>query len=282
MIVHSLHIYPLKSARGIDLSKADIAPAGLAGDRQFMLIDAQARFLTQREHPDLAKITVHTGADAISLSYDGSPESCIALPDGTKRETVQVWRAQVDAALCDDAANAQLSEWLGEPVRLVMFDGQSARSANPDWTGQVAPIRFSDGYPILITTTASLRALNDDLTKKGGTPVPMSRFRPNLVIEHDTPWMEDYWAALDIAGIRFDLVKPCQRCVVTTQDQTTGATGLGDPMPAMKRLRVSADIRVKGVLFGWNTVPRGCGVINLGDRVKVIEDRPDGWPLRQH
>ncbi|MCI5044963.1 MAG: MOSC domain-containing protein [Aquisalinus sp.] len=280
MIVKSLHIYPLKSARGLSLSSSVVTPAGLSGDRQLMIIDEQARFVTQREYSQLAKINVQARADSYEFSFDDGQAVSSPTPDGSRRTSVQVWRSMVDAAVFDEDINQKLSSWLGKSVKLVMFDDVSARSANPDWAGYGTPIQFSDAYPVLVTTTGSLKTLNDDLERQGHAIVPMDRFRSNIVIDHDEPWSEDYWSTIEINGLRFDLVKPSDRCIVTTQDQRSGETGHGDPMPALRHLRMSADARVKGVLFGWNTAPRGTGEIRVGDRVKIIDKRVDGWPLR--
>ena len=139
---------------------------------------------------------------------------------------------------------------------------------------------FSDGYQILVTTTGSLKALNADLSAHAEGGVGMERFRPNIVIDTDEAWAEDRWAAIEIAGIRFDLVKPCARCIMTTQDQLTGSREVANPMPAMGRIRMSGDRRVPGPLFGWNVTPRGTGRVTIGDQVKVIEARPEGWAFK--
>lgn len=140
---------------------------------------------------------------------------------------------------------------------------------------------FADGFQILVTTTGSLSALNEDLATHGSSPVGMDRFRPNIVIDCPEPWQEDRWAAIEINGIRMDLVKPCARCIMTTQDQLTGSRDVANPMPSMGRLRMSADRRVPGPLFGWNTVPRGEGMIEVGNLVKIIEERSEGWAFKR-
>ena len=109
----------------------------------------------------------------------------------------------------------------------------------------------------------------------------MERFRPNIVIDCDEAWAEDRWAAIEIAGLRLDFVKPCPRCIMTTQDQKSGSRDGANPMPAMGRIRMSADRRVPGPLFGWNAVPRGEATITLGDAVTVIADRPDGFAIKK-
>ncbi len=280
MRVSDLFIYPLKSARGIALPSTEIDAYGLPGDRRAMVTDADGHFITQRELPALARIDVRPEAGAFRLLMQGKPEIAVPPPHPDRRLDVIVWRSTVSAALADDDSNARLSEWLGREVKLVFFDGQAQRTANAEWAGGDTPVTFSDGYQILVTTTGSLKALNADLSAHAEGGVGMERFRPNVVIDTDEAWAEDRWAAIEIAGIRFDLVKPCARCIMTTQDQLTGSREVANPMPAMGRIRMSGDRRVPGPLFGWNVTPRGTGRVTIGDQVKVIEARPEGWAFK--
>ncbi|ASS53656.1 MULTISPECIES: MOSC domain-containing protein [Rhizobium] len=281
MRVSDLFIYPLKSARGIALPAADIDAYGLPGDRRAMITDAQGHFITQRELPDLARIEVRPEATAFRLLMQGKTDISVTPPQPENRMDVTVWKSAVSAAVADPESNRQLSEWLGREVRLVFFDGQARRTANAEWAGEATPVTFTDGYQILVTTTGSLKALNADLAAHGEGSVGMERFRPNIVIDTDEAWPEDRWAAIEIAGIRFDLVKPCSRCIMTTQDQLTGSREGPNPMPAMGRIRMSADRRVPGPLFGWNVTPRGNGKVTIGDTVNIVEERPEGWALKR-
>lgn len=281
MLLSDLFIYPLKSARGIALPAADIDAYGLPGDRRAMITDAQGHFITQREMPDLARIEVRPESGAFRLLMQGKTDISVAPPQPEARMDVIVWKSAVNAAVADPESNRQLSEWLGREVRLVFFDGQARRTANAEWAGEATPVTFTDGYQILVTTTGSLKALNADLAAHGEGSVGMERFRPNIVIDTDEAWAEDRWAAIEIAGIRFDLVKPCSRCIMTTQDQLTGSREGPNPMPAMGRIRMSADRRVPGPLFGWNVTPRGSGRITIGDTVRIVEERPEGWALKR-
>ncbi|MBB5663297.1 hypothetical protein GGE68_001473 [Rhizobium leguminosarum] len=280
MHISDLFIYPLKSARGIALPSADIDAYGLPGDRRAMITDPHGHFITQRELPDLARIEIRPEPGAFRLLMQGKQDISVPPPRPEIRMDVSVWKSTVSAAVADPDSNRQLSEWLGREVQLVFFDGQARRTANAEWAGEGTPVTFTDGYQILVTTTGSLKALNADLAAHGEGSVGMERFRPNIVIDIDEAWPEDRWAAIEIAGIRFDLVKPCSRCIMTTQDQLTGSREVPNPMPAMGRIRMSADRRVPGPLFGWNVTPRGGGRITIGDTVRVIEERPEGWALK--
>lgn len=281
MKISALAVYPLKSARGIDVPQAQVTAHGLAGDRRLMLVSPSGTFVTQRELPALAGVSVIDGDDGYQLSFHDGRNVQAPHTSFSTRKRVTVWRATVDAAIADATTNHALSEWLGQPLELALCDDQTRRMANEEWAGPDTPVTFSDGYQVLITNTASLAALNANMEAHGEGSVGMERFRPNIVIDSDQPWAEDQWASLTIGGIAFDLVKPCTRCIITTQDQSTGARNGPSPLPAMGRLRMSADPRVRGVLFGWNAVPRGQSMLRVGDTVEITKTRTDGVPLKQ-
>jgi len=281
MRVSDLFIYPLKSARAIAIPSAAIDAFGLAGDRRAMLVDPSGNFITQRELQALARIDIQPAPSYLRLKMEGKPDIIVPPPHPDNRMDIVVWKSAVNASVADEETNTALSAWLGREVKMVFFDRLAKRVANPEWAGDDAPVSFPDGYQILITTTGSLKALNANLASHGEGAVGMERFRPNIVIDIDEEWPEDRWAAIEIGGIRLDLVKPCSRCIMTTQDQQTGSRDVPNPMPAMGRIRMSADRRVPGPLFGWNAVPRGEGTVKLGDAVTVLEERPEGWALKR-
>lgn len=279
MKIESLHIYPVKSMRGIPLQRSLLTPSGLLGDRRFMITDPSGHFITQRECQALAQIQA-LPQGGYMLLRKGDDEIMVVPPQGNRMD-VAIWRSIVNVAAAPDSVNSRLSAWLGRDVKFVFADAESERYCNPEWAGEGAEVGFADGYPVLVTTTASLAVLNQYLQSEGHAPVTMDRFRPNIVIDHDEPWAEDHWTAIEINGVRLDLVKPCDRCIMTTQDQMTGERGGPDPMPALRHLRFSTDKRVPGPVFGWNTVPRGQVELHAGDKVSVIEERDEGWPLKQ-
>lgn len=280
MKVSELHIYPFKSARGIAVPAAKVDARGLVGDRRMMLADPSGQFITQRELPALATLTALPQSTHLHLSLADGREMMVAPPHPERRKSVAIWKSVVDVAVAEDSVNERLSGWFGRPVKLVFFDGEAERTANSEWAGPDTPVTFTDGYQVLVTTTGSLAALNDDMAAHGEGSVGMERFRPNIVIDCDEAWAEDRWAAIEIGGIRFDLVKPCARCIMTTQDQQSGSREVANPMPAMGRIRMSADRRVPGPLFGWNAVPRGEGALSVNNAVHVIAQRPEGWSFK--
>ncbi len=278
MKVTGLNIHPLKSGRAIARDAVLVNLDGLEGDRRFMLVELDGRFITQRELQPLAQVEashieggvfLKKGRDEISVRFD---------PD--RRQTVVVWGSEVDAAVSDEATNETLSTWFGRPVKLAHMDQSAERLVGADWAGSAAPVGFADGFPILITTTGSLADLNRTLADKGQQAVGMDRFRTNILVDCDDAWEEDFWESVEIGGITFDLVKPCARCIMTTQDQVTGERIGGNPIQGLAEKRMSADRRVPGVLFGWNAVPRNEGTLRLGDEVKIIGRRGERWPMK--
>ena len=274
MRVASLHVHPVKGGAISTVETVGVGPGGLDGDRRWMVVDANHRFLTQRELPALARLRLREDGDGATLRFDGAERG--ASPDGERADVV-VWRDTVSAATVDAATDSALSEWLGRPVRLVRHDGRSRRATDADWAE--APVAFPDGYPILVVTAASLDAVNAALVERGADTVPMARFRPNVVIEGAEAWADDGWRTIRVGEVTLDLVKPCARCAVTTVDQERGERVGDEPLCTLRDLRMSADRRVPGVLFGWNAVARGSGTLARGDAAEVVERR-DRWPIR--
>jgi uncharacterized protein YcbX len=280
MRVSELNVFPLKSGRGIALTETPIGLEGIPGDRRMMVVDPTGHFITQRDLQALAQIQVSPVTGGFRFVMDGKGEIDIAQPATERRMDVAVWKSIVSAAVADDATNGTLSGWLGRDLRLVFFDDHASRTASAEWAGEDSPVTFADGYQVLVTTTGSLAALNADMQAHGEGSIGMERFRPNIVLDHDEAFAEDGWDGIEIAGIRFDFVKPCARCIMTTQDQQTGSREGANPMPAMGRIRMSADRRVPGPLFGWNAVPRNTGHIRIGDAATVIAGS-DGWAIKR-
>ena len=250
MKIAELRLYPIKSCRGLSVERARIEARGFAGDRRAMIVRPDGAALTQRSHPAMAQILVDSG-ETLTLTFAAETvEAGFTQP----RQSVEVWGDHVSACLADAGVNAALSDFLGEPVQLVIMDDQSDRPTDPDF-GPQSQVSFADGYPYLIATTGSLAALQES----AGDAMPMDRFRPNIVIETDAPWLEDAWRQLEIGGVVFDLVKPCTRCVMTTLDQETGEQVGQSTMEALIRTRAQAGDWGRGVVFGMNAIARTTG-----------------------
>ena len=280
MRVLSLHLYPIKGTRALDVSHAQLGLRGLEGDRRWVVVDAAGRFITQRSHPRLAMISAVPTASGLRLSAPGSDEIFVARPSGAERGEITVWQHRVNAALAGAQAGAWLSRFVGEALNLAYMDAAAERLQRGIWSDEAIPVSFADAYPVLVVTSGSLDAVNAEIERTGGAPVPMRRFRPNIVVDCDGAWSEDFWRVLRIGAVELDLVKPCDRCVVTTKDQTSGQAMGREPLASLARLRRSADPRINGVLFGWNAAPRTLGDIAVGDPVEILQPRPEGFPLR--
>jgi uncharacterized protein YcbX len=268
--IASLHVYPVKGMRGIDLARATIDAEGLAthgvGDREWMVVDAAGRFISQRSHRKLALVATSIADDALVLGVPGRGDVRVPL-DASHADArdVVVWRSTVRGLDEGDAAAAALSAYLGEPLRLVRFDPAVPRACNPDYVGASgAHTRFADGYPVLVIGAASLDDLNERLADKGEDEVPMNRFRPNLVVDGLEAFDEDHVDTLAIGGVVLRVVKPCIRCEVPTIDQRTAIAGT-EPLVTLSTYRQHATL--DGIAFGVNAiVAAGIGrAIAVGD-----------------
>ncbi|MFJ8279183.1 MOSC domain-containing protein [Streptomyces griseoviridis] len=273
--LRSIHVHPVKSLRGIAPRQAEVEPWGLAGDRRWVLIDDRGRVVTQRQCPRLAQAAAEPlPGGGVRLSAPGLPVLDVAPPRWARTVRVEIFRDEVAGVPAEDpAAHAWVSRCLGAQTRLVHMDDPAVRRpVDPAYARPGETVSFADGYPLLLTTTASLDALNSliaqgDHPEEG--PLPMNRFRPNVVVEGTTPWAEDGWTRLAIGEVVLRVAKSCGRCVVTTTDQTTGARG-------KEPLRTLSGHRRFGtrLVFGQNLVPLNRGTIQVGDQVTVIEEGP--------
>jgi uncharacterized protein len=284
----SIHIYPLKAGRAVDLSESAVEPWGLAGDRRWLVVDGAGRFVSQREEPALAGVIAAYPAagadqvaagrplptDAITLSAAGQPPLKVAMPwadDDTEMVPVSVWESRIRAA----AAGREADDWLGRlldrDVRLVYLDDPTRREVDQDYGNPGDRVSFADGYPLLLTSTGSLDALGGWLAEDGHPPVPMDRFRPSVVVAGAQAWAEDGWRRISIGTVTFQVVKPCGRCVVTTIDQATGHRGR-QPLELLGRRRRFG----QQLVFGQNMIPDAPGSIRVGDPVQVLERHPPG------
>ncbi|HEV3106809.1 MAG TPA: MOSC N-terminal beta barrel domain-containing protein [Trinickia sp.] len=265
LTISQLNVYPIKSCAGITLEAARLLPYGLEFDRNWMIVDSNGRFVTQREFPQLARVAPELDAEALIVRAPGkaplrTPLDAAALA-GPRPADVTVWHDTVTALDTGDETARWFSEWLGAPVRLVRFDPAAERIASRNWTGDItAQVRFADGYPVLVIGEASLADLNARLARKGVDAMPMNRFRPNVVLTGLAAYEEDYVETLRVSAadgaVELRLVKPCPRCPIPTIDQARGAPDPRwphEPTDTMSAYR--ADSRVDGALtFGQNAI----------------------------
>jgi uncharacterized protein YcbX len=262
MHLSAIYRYPIKSARGHYLDSAVMDRFGIVGDRRWMLVDAAGRFLSQRRDAALARLEVEPLDGALMLRFDGEELRVEQPTPPAQRLLVTVWDSGVAALLADARANAWLSERFGAGTRLVYCPDDALRGADPDYAPLGQLIAFSDGFPLLLVSSAAVDALNERLP----APVSMDRFRPNLVVSGAPAHAEDGWRRLRIGDAELALVKPCSRCVIPSIDQQTGARD-----PHINRALAAYRRRDGIVYFGMNAVATPGTRFEVGDALEVLD-----------
>lgn len=270
MKISELYVYPLKGAAGIPLQRAELDEFGIRHDRRWMIVGADGGFITQRDHPRLALLRTVLEPDTLVLRSQHAGEARLPLDQAAgEARQVTVWGDDVAAVDTGDAAAAFVSAHLETPARLMYMPSGSVRQADLTYAQPGDRVSFADGFPLLLITQASL----DELNRRLEEPVPMLRFRPNVVVSGAAaPHDEDAWLRVNLGTVACDVVKPCARCAVTTVDQATAVSG---PEP----LRTLADYRrwQGKVWFGQNVIHRGAGVLTVGAPV-IVEARVEARP----
>ncbi|WP_225821632.1 MOSC domain-containing protein [Streptomyces naphthomycinicus] len=269
--VQSIHVHPVKAFRGVSLGEAVVEPWGLAGDRRWALIDDGGKVVTQREEPRLALAAAEPLAGGgVRLSAPGRAPLTVEVPEAAATVPMSVFGTKVEGVPAAAAAHAWCSAYLETGVRLVHMDDPAVRRpVDPEYALPGETVSFADGYPLLVTSVTSLDALNALIAEGRNAdegPLPMNRFRPNVVVAGTEPWAEDHWTRISVGGVLFRAPKPSGRCVVTTTDQSTAVRGR-EPLQTLARHR-----RIGGkLLFGMNLVPLSPGTIRVGDPVRVLD-----------
>jgi uncharacterized protein YcbX len=246
--IAALFVYPVKSCRGVQLLAAQVTERGLAHDREWMIVDATGRFLSQRELPRLALITPALSATTLELTAPGREPLTVPLDRSGTLKAVTVWSDSLPAIDQGDGAAQWLSAWIGRDVRLVRFDPRVRRACNRTYVGDAgAHTCFADAYPLLVLSEASLADLNARLA----SPLPVNRFRPNLMLSGTEAYDEDHIDEIVAGPVNMKLVKPCTRCQITTTDQATGERA-SEPLATLATYRMNAAL--EGVTFGVNAI----------------------------
>ncbi|GAA0399893.1 MOSC domain-containing protein [Streptomyces luteireticuli] len=272
-VLTAVRRYPVKSMAGDAPGEAAVEPWGLAGDRRWMAVRPDGRFLTQRQLPRLALASARLlPGGGVRITGPGAGALEVPVPDPAERGTVRVtlFRDGAEAVPAGPDADSWLSDYLGTSARLVHMDDPAVRRpVDPDYARPGDRVSFADGFPLLLTAQSSLDALNalisaGDYAPEG--PLPMNRFRPNVVVDGTDPWAEDGWRRIRLGEVAFRVAKPCGRCVVTTTDQRAGVRGR-EPLHTLGRHRR----RDGGVVFGQNLVPEHTGVLRVGDPFEILD-----------
>ncbi len=265
MRLSQLAIYPIKSCAQITLTQAELSPFGLHNDRRWMLVDEQGVMLTQRKHARMCLIHCQTDHQLIRVNAPGMDELAIdtesTLHDN-RSVPARVWEDDCRALDAGEQAAAWFTGFLGTPARLVYFPDDTFRQCDLNYAREGEQTAFSDGFPYLLISQASL----DDLNSRLDQPVEMRRFRPNLVIEGSDAFAEDNWKRIRIGDINFRLVKPCSRCIIPSIDPDTGLKN-AEPVKTLASYRQ----RQNKIYFGQNVVAEGHGVLETGMTVEVLE-----------
>ncbi|HLY32824.1 MAG TPA: MOSC N-terminal beta barrel domain-containing protein [Ktedonobacterales bacterium] len=264
LAVASLNIYPIKSCAGIALDVAEIGPRGFQYDRAVMLTTPQGRFLTQREQPRMALIRPAIQGDGtLAVVAPGMSELTLSIADTGAHCQVVIWKSNCVAIDQGEEVADWFSTYLGIPCRLVAMAREHMRKVNPDYAvAEHDQVSFADGYPFMLLSLASL----DDLNTRLQQPLPMNRFRPNIVVSGSAPYEEDTWRTIRIGQTVFHVVKPCARCPIPTTDQDTTIRGK-EPLRTLATYRHAP----QGVVFGQNLIHEQTGTIRVGDVIEVLE-----------
>ena len=264
--VSGLYIYPVKSLGGIKIDAAELTDRGFKHDRRWMLVDNDNRFLTQREHSQMALIGTSITEDGIYVFQKSSPSHHVLIPfsySSGKKIVVNIWDDLCDAVAVSDELNEWFSDALSISCKLVHMPDDSLRKVDERFAVTKNEVTsFSDAYPILIISQESLNDLNSRLPHE----LPMNRFRPNIVVEGCEPYEEDTMQNFRINGIDFYGVKLCARCVMPTINQDTA-----EKSKEPTRTLYSYRRREHNVYFGQNVLYHNAGVIKVGDTLDILQ-----------
>lgn len=275
MRLGSIHIYPIKSTKPADVATATVEPWGLAGDRRFMLVDSSGDVVTARTHHRmLLAVATIVGDGVLNVTGPHAPPLRLAPSPGPPTRLVRVSDDEVAVIDTGDEAATWFTTLLGHPVRCVWLDDPTRRPVDPEYAAPDDRVSFADAYPLLLASTTSLRRLNEWIAteavvrgEKPPPPLSMRRFRPSVVIDDvPEPFAEDRWRRVRIGEVSFRSVKGCDRCVLTTIDPGTLATGK-EPVRTLAKYRR----RDGKIWFAVNLIPDGPGTIRVGDRVTAME-----------
>jgi uncharacterized protein YcbX len=260
-----IYIYPIKSLGGIRVDQSCVLKPGLEYDRRWMLVDLDGNFLSQRSLPKMALLAMEWNSGGFLIKDKLNPKENIPLPLQPKTDfikKVRIWNDEVEAILVDPAISRWLQSKLQTPCELVFMPSTTIRPIEEKYSVSDESVSFADAMPYLLISQASLDYLNTKLK----IPIPMDRFRPNLVVSGTEPFDEDVWGVIQIGSVRFKITKPCARCVMTTVSQESALSGK-EPLATLSTFRKVGN----NIFFGQNMIPLDEGKIRQDDEVKLIE-----------
>ncbi|GAA0596146.1 MOSC domain-containing protein [Kribbella sandramycini] len=266
--------YPVKGLTGVPVEQAQLGPAGVVGDREFMVVDPDGAFVSQRSVPAMAALRAAIADDVIRLSAAGADELAIDVRYDGKRRDVSLFGTWFGQGIAQDAAADEwLSEQLGRPVGLVRITPEHDR---PGWGVHRGQVGFGDAHALLITSLSSLDGLNARIVERGGEAIPMNRFRPNLVVSGwPEPHTEDSVLRMRAGEVEIGYSARSIRCAVPTVDQDTGRKTGPEPTRTLASYRREPAYG-GGVSFGIKAAVLTGGLVTVGDEILVHEWIPDG------
>lgn len=281
MRISEINIYPIKSLKGISLDSALVEERGLQNDRRWMLTTPEGMFFTQRQFPQMAAIKV--GIENGGLRVESEKAGSIVIPfepDKGERKAVTIWQSVCEGLVYNGEVSEWFSDAIGTACRLVYMPDDTRRNVNPRFNKGDDVVSFADGYPLMLLGEASLADLNSRINE----PLPMNRFRPNIVVSGSEAFAEDNWTKIRASDTVFRSTKPCERCVITTVDQSKGEFTGKEPLKTLASFRRARDVMQdrceslgvdpNAVIFGQNLIPETVGAtIKIGDTVEVLESR---------
>jgi uncharacterized protein YcbX len=264
-VLSGINLYPIKSCAGVSVPRADLEDTGLAWDRRWMLVDEEGKSVTQRRYPRMALISPSFGPDRLVVRAPGMPDLVVPFRgEEGERIDVEVWGDWQRGAPVGEEADRWFGRFLGLSCRLVRKPYDDVRLVDSAYARDGDQTSFADGFPLLLISETSLEDLNGRLE----SPVPMNRFRPNLVVRGCAPYAEDGWEELRVGEAIFRVAEPCARCAVTTVNQESGERGK-EPLRTLATYR-----KVDGeALFGRNLIHASLGAVRVGDPVRATPRR---------
>jgi len=261
--ISQINVYPVKSCAPLSPSVLDVLETGFEHDREWMVVDENNNFVTQRQYPKLALIKAVPKAGDIHLEAPNMPSIDVPILEQGRKINTEVWGNPCIAIDQGELVSKWLSDFVGKKFYLVRMAPDFKRGVKSKYQSERKEVvGFADAFPFLLISEESLNDLNSRLIEK----VPMNRFRPNIVVSGGRAFQEDTWKKIKIGDIIFRVVKPCDRCEVTTVDQSTGEKGI-EPLETLGKYRT----RPKGIMFGQNLLHEGLGTIRVGDVVEILE-----------
>lgn len=265
--ISQLYIYPVKSLGGFEVLETRLTDKGFKYDRRWMIVDSHNNFLTQREFAQMSLLQTAIEGDQLIIFDKNNREDTIAVSlhnDVTATIKVTIWEDECSAQYVSDTADKWLTNKLKMNCRLVYMPDTEMRKVDDRYAHKNEVTNFSDGYPLMMIGQGSL----DDLNGRLAEPLPMDRFRPNIVFIGGTPFDEDTMEHIVINGIDLYGVKLCSRCTVTTINQDTA-------VKTKEPLKTLAEYRLKNnkIYFGQNMLFQSIGNMQVGDRIEVLKTK---------